>query len=168
MDSAHAQGTEYIEEMTVVESKSLLAYKFEMEMAEDKMYDLYNALNDDDEFDVICEKMRGTYSRIKQRTCRGRFELEPLTEVDRIRIENGMLPRINPPELMRKKSMVLDKMEKLANENPEFREALFELTRVSREFAAEKQARCSGRLACSDGKDSKEENQPDSASATGQ
>ena len=46
------------------------------------------------------------------------------------------------------KAMVLDKMEKLAEEYPDFREKVFELFRVNQAYAAEKKIRCEGRLIC--------------------
>jgi hypothetical protein len=107
-----------------------------MEAAENTMYDLYNLLNDDDEYDVVCDDVASTYSRIKRRKCRGRFELEGMSDEDQRRLQDGLLPQNNSAENLRKKSIVLDKMESIASENEEFREALFELTRISLEFEA--------------------------------
>ncbi len=133
--------TESIEEIIVYGAKSLLRYRHEMEVAEDTMYDLYNMLNDDDEYDVVCDDVASTYSRIKRRKCRGRFELEGLSDEEQRRLQDGLLPGNNSAEILRKKGIVLDKMESIANENHEFREALFELTRISRDFEAAKEER---------------------------
>lgn len=143
--------TEPIEEITSYGDRSLLSFRYEMEAAENKYYDSYNILNDDDEFDVICKHGVPTASHIKRRSCKGRFEWESMTDLDKERIRYGLLPTDHSAEILRKKGMVLDKMEKLAEENPDFRESLFELTRISQEYEAEKKIRCEGRLICAGG-----------------
>jgi len=107
-----------------------------MEAAEDIFYDLYNLLNDDDEYDVVCGDVGSAGSRIARRKCRGRFELEGISDEQQRRLEFGLLPHRNQAEILRKKGIVLDKMESIANEHEEFREALFDLTRISRDFEA--------------------------------
>lgn len=141
---------EPIEEITSYGSRSLLSFRIEMVQAEAKYYDLFNDLNDDDEFDVICKSATGNSakSRITQRVCKGRFEWESFSENDRDRFAMGFVPFSNGADIMRKKGIVLDKMENLANENPEFRESLIELTRISQRFEAEKKKRCAGRIIC--------------------
>ncbi len=141
---------EYIEEITSYGRKSLLSFKVEMVAAEETYYDLYNRLNDDDAFDVICKKAspNGAKSRFARRICKARFEWEAISDNDRDRLQAGFFPQANQASVLRKKLMVLDKMEKLANENPELREALFSLTRISQEFAEEKKSRCEGHIFC--------------------
>jgi|GEM_PF-4321366 hypothetical protein len=130
---------EYIEEITSYGRKSLLSFRVEMVEAEKSYYDLYNTLNDDDEFDVICKKAsdNSSRSRITRRVCKDR-------------LQDGLLPQVNWAAINRKKLMVLDKMEELANENPELREALFSLTRISQKFEEEKKTRCEGDILCRD------------------
>ncbi len=141
---------ESVEEITSYGRKSLLSFKVEMVAAEETYYDLYNRLNDDDAFDVICKKAspNGAKSRFARRICKARFEWEAISDNDRDRLQAGFFPQANQASVLRKKLMVLDKMEKLANENPELREALFSLTRISQEFAEEKKSRCEGHIFC--------------------
>jgi hypothetical protein len=148
-----------VEEITSYGSRFLHSYRVEMVRAEVKYYDAYNALNDDDEFDVICKTSSGNSakSRIKKRICKGQFEWDAFSENDRDRFAMGFMPMLNHADITRKRGIVLDRMEKLAEENPEFREALFELTRISREFEAEKRKRCTGRLICASGEDPSDE-----------
>ena len=143
---------EYIEEITSYGRKSLLSFRVEMVEAEKSYYDLYNTLNDDDEFDVICKKAsdNSSRSRIARRVCKARFEWEWMSDNDRDRLQDGLLPQVNWAAINRKKLMVLDKMEELANENPELREALFSLTRISQKFEEEKKTRCEGDILCRD------------------
>lgn len=147
---ADEESNEYIEEITSYGRKSLLSFKVEMVAAEETYYDLYNRLNDDDAFDVICKKAspNGAKSRMARRICKARFEWEAVSDNDRERMLSGFIPQANQASVLRKKLMVLDKMEKLANENPELREALFSLTRISMKFAEEKKKRCEGNILC--------------------
>jgi len=73
-----------------------------------------------------------------------------MSDNDRDRLQDGLLPQVNWAAINRKKLMVLDKMEELANENPELREALFSLTRISQKFEEEKKTRCEGDILCRD------------------
>lgn len=142
---------EPIEEITSFGQKSLLTFRHEMEVAEIKYYDLYNTLNDEDEYDVICKDEVPTASRIKRRACKGRFEWEPIGSLEMNRlIGSQKIPQHTQVDIPRKRRTVLDKMEKLAEENPELREALFDLTRISMEFAVEKNKRCAGKLFCNE------------------
>jgi len=147
-----AKSDEYIEEITSYGRRSLLSFRVEMVAAEKTYYDLYNALNDDDAFDVVCKKAsdNSSRSRIARRVCKARFEWESMSDNDRERMQSGYLPQENPAAILRKKLMVLDKMEELANENPELREALFSLTRISQKFEEEKKTRCEGDILCRD------------------
>lgn len=146
-----------IEEITSYGDRSLLSFRYEMEAAENKYYDSYNMLNDDDEFDVICKDEVPTASHIKRRMCKGNFEWDSMTDLDRERLKYGFLPNDHSAEILHKKGMVLDKMEKLAEENPDFRESLFELTRISQRYEAERKKRCEGRLICASGDEELEE-----------
>lgn len=153
--AAQAEGDEQkepVEEITVYGHKPLSAFRVEMVAAENKVYDLYNVLNDDDEFDVICERDYVYGSHIKIRRCRGRFEMEGLSELDQNRLRLGFLPHDHVEEVLRKKKIVFDKMDKLAEEHPDLRESVFELYRMTQAYKAEKKLRCDGRLIC-DGSD---------------
>jgi hypothetical protein len=149
---------EPIEEITAYGNRSMLSFRLEMEAAEEKYYDYFNDLNDDEEFDITCKIATLPASHIKARMCKGNFEWSSLDDAARERMERGnltnLLPIQNHAEIERKKRLTLDKMEKLANENPDFREALFALTRISRKFEAERKKRCAGRIICRNGDES--------------
>jgi hypothetical protein len=148
---------EPVEEITSYGQKSLLSFRREMEAAEIKYYDLYNALNDDDEYDVICKDEVRTASHVTRRKCKGKFEWDPMSslELNVLMGTNGnnKIPQHTQMHILRKKHIVLDKMEKLAEENPGLSEALMDLTRISMEFANEKNKRCAGKLVCSESDD---------------
>ena len=58
-----------IEEITVQGERTIYALRLAIESAETEVYNLFNELNSNDEFDVTCKKVRYTRSRIPRRTC---------------------------------------------------------------------------------------------------
>ena len=51
-----APDEEIIDEITVMGARELASLRAELIRADDAVYDLYNNLNDDDAYDVICKK----------------------------------------------------------------------------------------------------------------
>lgn len=65
--------TEPIEEVTVRGQRPLRELRLEVQVARERVYDLFNSLNSDDEFDIHCRNEPRTGTRIPQRVCRPRF-----------------------------------------------------------------------------------------------
>ena len=70
---AAAQEGEPIDEISVVGQKSMTQLRNEVFEAEEAFYSVYNALNDDDEYDVTCFYETPTGTRIKNHVCRAKF-----------------------------------------------------------------------------------------------
>ncbi len=64
---------EAIEEIEVIRQRPLISLRFEMNRAEDHMFELFNAFNSSDDFDVTCEEQIRVLSHIKQRVCSRRY-----------------------------------------------------------------------------------------------
>ena len=64
---------EQIEEITVLGQRSLRALRLEVQAARERVYDLFNSLNSNDEFDITCQNVPMTGTRIPQRVCRPQF-----------------------------------------------------------------------------------------------
>lgn len=62
-----------IDEVTVVERKGIRQLRFELVKADDRVFDLYNALNSNDALDVICKKETRIESQIKYRVCKSAY-----------------------------------------------------------------------------------------------
>ncbi len=58
-----------IEEIIVQGERTFFALRMEIESTETEVYNLFNELNSNDEFDVTCKEVRYTRSRISRRTC---------------------------------------------------------------------------------------------------
>ena len=150
---------EEIEEIVVYGEKSLLLLKKDLERASNVVFESFNALNEDDEFDIQCSDRVPTGSRIAKGSCRPNFEDQIYYEETQRRfdasdgnvLQEGF--RINQAtveaKLKKKKKQLDAKMESMANENPAFAKALIKLLVAERVFEAERARRCSGRIICS-------------------
>ena len=58
-----------IEEISVIGERTTYSLRLEIESAETEVYNLFNELNNNDEFDVTCEEVVYTGSHLPVRTC---------------------------------------------------------------------------------------------------
>jgi hypothetical protein len=61
-------------EEVVVRGRRLTVLRFEVELAQERAYAIFNEINSDDDFDVYCREERRYHSRATRRTCRAQFE----------------------------------------------------------------------------------------------
>jgi hypothetical protein len=149
---------EEMEEIVVYGDKSLLVLKGEIKRASDLVFESFNALNDEDEFDIQCSSRTPTGSNISSRSCRPNYEDRIWHEITqrRVAMTDGNRSLASLPidsaqvafKIQKKKKELDAKMEMMARENPEFAKVLIELLIAERAFAAEKERRCSGRIIC--------------------
>jgi len=69
-----------IEEITVTGQRSLLALHLKVSEAEDAMFALYNELNTDDQYDIVCKVEIRVFSHIRQKSCVPRYARDALME----------------------------------------------------------------------------------------
>ena len=72
-DSVPTAAREQPEEL-IVRGRRLADFRAELEAARVHVYDLFNALNSDDAFDVHCQIESTTGTRLRQQTCRPQFK----------------------------------------------------------------------------------------------
>jgi tetratricopeptide (TPR) repeat protein len=82
-----------LEEITVIGDRSLLSLRMEVYQAEELKFDLFNALNSTDEFDITCKHGAGTGSRIKRRVCDVGYMKKARAEDARKFLTMGFRPR---------------------------------------------------------------------------
>jgi hypothetical protein len=63
-------------EEVIVRGRRLSELRYEVQAAREHAYDVFNALNSDDEFDILCRDERKYHSRTKRRVCKARFETD--------------------------------------------------------------------------------------------
>ena len=135
--------SDVVDEIIVRGQKSLLRMRLEVYKAEDRFYELYNVLNDDDDFDILCRKEAPVGSHIMRRVCKANFERLP--DADDAAVL-GMGLGAAPGEIVKvkKRALLMEKMEKLVTDNPELLEALTDLDETRKTFEATKSERCGG------------------------
>lgn len=72
MEAPAAQEVE-VEEITVTGQRTLLTLRLQASEAEDVMFGLYNELNTDNKYDIVCRTDARIFSRIKEKNCRPEY-----------------------------------------------------------------------------------------------
>jgi hypothetical protein len=141
--------SEPIEEVTVYGDKTLYHYRLEMFRAEDKVFDVFNSLNSDDEFDVHCYRDAKTGTRVKRRHCRPNF----VRDAESTEAMNFMMGYPHNPArtvIMWKQKKLIEEMDRLVNEHPELLEVVVEYAAAIENLVGARHEKCDGRMiACS-------------------
>jgi len=133
-----------IEQIIVQGERTRFALRMEIERAETDVYNLFNELNSNDDFDVTCEEIVYTGSLIPQRTCMAAFLREEMayqtqTFVQSIPLGDGLgAPgggvlldfETVQGEVRQKAEAMEQEMIRLAVENPDFAAMLVRLSRL--------------------------------------
>jgi hypothetical protein len=142
---AEAEPAGPLEEVIVRAPRSLKSLREAIFDAEDRAFDLYNELNTDDDYDIVCHREAPTGSRISYRNCRARF-------VDRLLAENtaeafslggdgfAVLP-LPMHQIEERMQILSEKIESLAREHPQLLEATVEVQRRKDAYQAAQEAR---------------------------
>jgi len=137
---------ETIEEIVVYGYKSIVQLHLELYKAEDAVFDLFNSLNSDDEFDIHCYKEAPTGSHIKERVCKTNYFRELIGEATRHSLLIGW-PYVHPvAEIKQKDELLRKEMEALVAERPELLNVLSEYSDAKQVYDSERQKRCEGRV----------------------
>ena len=136
-----------IEEVIVRGSKSIIDLKHEMYEAEDTLFDFFNLINTDDQFDVRCYDEVPTGSKIPRRVCETNwFRNQHAWETQKLmRGEPFMYP------VFRNKKMderLNELMSKAIREQPKMLVVLARYAEAKETLESERKRRCEGRLFC--------------------
>jgi hypothetical protein len=116
-----------------------------MYVAEEALYDLYNSLNTDDDFDTRCYEEARTGSHIKRRVCRANFYGKLLARETERMLRGD--PYINPVfEIRKMNERRLADMTEKALEHPELLKAIIRYGETNQTWESEHKRRCEGRL----------------------
>lgn len=132
------------EEIVVVGQATLRSLREQLIRAEDHVHELFNALNDDDEYDIHCHMETRTGTNISQRVCKPNYvdnatSVEGQSYLAAIRGEFGST---RPPAsaVINVKSRVLrEKLTAFVNENEELREAVSHFTELTENYESAQQ-----------------------------
>lgn len=126
-----------IDEVTVFGAQRLGAMRAKVTLAEDQVYALFNDLNEDDGYDIICKRETRIGSQIPRRVCLARMYREALAE-ETADEDLGFVPAGTMTRSSKHQKILQEKMRALAKEHPELLEALRNRHALDQEF---KQAR---------------------------
>lgn len=132
------------EEIVVIGDPSLRALREELRAAEDHVHDLFNALNDDDQFDIHCHSETRTGTKISRRVCKPNY-VDAATDVQaraylsflRGDAAGASLP--SQATIQYKNDILREKLTTLVNENAELREAVMHHAELSSAFDSTRQ-----------------------------
>ena len=130
-----------IESIDVTGSVPLLFYKDEMQAAELDFYELYNALNDNKKYTVVCRKQTRLGSRIKTRVCHPQYVLDRMAqETQEVLSSGGAYPSLQQIEFAVKdeRAESMKHVEELVKSNPKLLEKLVELNEKQALYATKK------------------------------
>ncbi len=117
-------------EEVIVRGRSPAALRIQIELAEEALYDRFNEINSNDEFDIHCKEIAFTGSRMLTRFCQPNFwhTAEERLAYDTVLMLQGSAFSANPGlfrgEQRYKRVLMLEEMRRLAREDEEFIDAL--------------------------------------------
>lgn len=132
------------EEIVVIGDRSLTELREELRAAEDKVHELFNALNDDDQFDIHCHIETRTGTNISRRVCKPNY-VDTATRnsgqayLNFLRGEFGGAAAPSVAVIRYKNGILQEKMTALVDENAELRGAVFRYSQLSNAFDSARQ-----------------------------
>ena len=132
-----------VEEIIVYGDRPLFALRRDVYRAEQNYFDLFNTLNDDDEFDVHCYYEVPSFTHIRRHVCRARFVVEANSREGRqvFHEEVGAFDIRAEYEIQEKTEILRQKMETLSAEKPELASALMDYANAKQVYESEMQKR---------------------------
>lgn len=130
-----------IDEITVLGARTLGSMRAEVTEAEQVVYDMFNELNDDDDYDIICKKETRIGSQIPHRICLARMYRDQVAEATLDDDDGIHMPVGNMTRSSKHQKILVEKMRALAIEHPELLGALRTRYRLEAEFEAEREKR---------------------------
>ena len=129
-----------LEPLTVTGPRTLLAVQRQMYAVQDQAYALFNQLNTEDDYDIICRTERPWGSQFTHRVCKARFEREAQSRAALDFLEtmdtNVGVYHVNRQDMNRKYEHNKELMADLAKTHPEFRDLLEKQYALRQEFEA--------------------------------
>ena len=130
-----------------ISGQVLVKLRFEYYKAEDVVFEVFNSLNSDDEFDIHCYQEAPTGSHIKKRVCQTNYVRDLTAEATSLWLL-GITGFYNHPvaKIQQKDKILNEEMEALVVERPELLKALNEYSDAKQVLESERQRRCEGRV----------------------
>ena len=138
-----------MEEVTVYGQKSLLNLERAMIEAENQTFEVFNSLNTDNQYDIVCYKKAPLGSHIKRRYCYPNYVIDLMDEAASVwsagaRMNNfpDSAPIINRTKEKKKEKNLRKIWGELAAEHPEMLNALKAHSEAKQTYESEQEKRC--------------------------
>jgi hypothetical protein len=137
------ESSETIDEITVYGDKSVSALRRDVYIAEENFFDLFNSLNQDDEYDVRCYYEVPSFTHIRHHVCRANFVIDATSAQAEDWRTDGPRRPIAPAawNIQSKKKRLRELMEALVAKRPELNQALNKYTEAKEVLESEKKRR---------------------------
>ena len=129
-----------LEEIIVTAPRTLRSMRAEIDAVQDRAFALFNELNVDNDYDIVCRRETPTGSHIPVRVCRPRY-------VDRLEAEAAQDflagdAYFDPGgDILYHEDILRQKIARMAEEDPDFQHALAEFYRVKTAYEEERRER---------------------------
>jgi hypothetical protein len=117
------------DEITVIGRQSLRSLWQEVERAQDDIYTLFNALNEEDRYDITCKREQLLGTLIRQRLCMPNHVRQGYSRSASLSVLDGIAydPR---PAMANDNRILAEKMAALIDANPQLRQAVENYARL--------------------------------------
>lgn len=134
------------EEIVITGERSTMQLRIQLDEAERSAYEIFNKLNDERRFDISCSISAPTGSRIERQVCQPEFEIQAMRGHAQDFYNSmggpGSLPEgsvakhFQPVEveIYRQQQAFKDRMKQVAEEHPEFLDAIARYAALQKEF----------------------------------
>lgn len=122
--AAALHGMAPLPEEIVVTGRDIEDLRAALSEAEDLMYAIFNALNDDDLYDIHCRREAPLGTRLKSKVCRPRYQLDAEAGEGQHFLQGGVLPPPVQAVLQQHAPILEQKMKDILLTHPEFYEAV--------------------------------------------
>lgn len=134
-DEGDREATFTPDEEVIVRGRTPATLRLQFEIAEDAVYDRFNEINSDDEFDIHCRQETLTGSRIPRRVCEANFMRAAKADagqetVRRLQGGNAFNTQQFAGEASYKSQLLAEELEQLAAEDGQLRQALARLANL--------------------------------------
>lgn len=147
-DAVRASAITVDEEVVVVGQRTLRDFRLELQRAQERIYGLFNSLNSDDQFDIHCRNVPRTGTRIPQRVCEPQYAADSTHDAGSefavaiqtcgfneacLEIGNSRAQAVLSEVPVRGQQLTAE-VQRLAEEYPEFRDAIVGYETVARRY----------------------------------
>jgi hypothetical protein len=113
------------QEQVVIDDLTAPQLRAEIEKIQSEFYRVFNSLNEDDDYDIICQKYTETGTNISDRACEPRFMIDRRGENAKnyqAGLDDLLTPEMLVAELQSEFELLTEKMNEVARQSDYFRE----------------------------------------------